>query len=570
MIPEANAPKSWLAALGEAATEQGFAWPGFDVFAMGTARSDKTSSGRYLTLKDLYSPDPDRRGVRWGFWRENGDVPVLVAAFVSTADPTPEGVANSLPLFRGWLAENWTPEQTKANIGRHPGAVSVSVRPATAKDKKEYWLSEDHDFGFVVYKDRWQIYSGHRCLSKWKQKDDTSNNTFFGLDSLDRFCTWLVKNWQAIAYGIDYRPPSMLEYGVSASKAYERAVALGGDTDPVLREWWERHSIRAADGELPNLFFERQADDFVVSWDACPSKTLFFEIESGVAAMPAVVGIPRLRSLIEDRSELPVSSLMRDASAGYAAAHHYRDFATKSWLERHDFFEEDARELARSGTSHHPIIGLLRSGRGSSLVSEDYDAVYGHLKERTRGDYERLRNLAKGLSVSIDARHPWESGYWLARNARERLGLERDRKLDIEGLMRDLGVEVHDLELTDPDIRGVCVGTPEYAPLVVVNLTCEMSKGTSGRRVTLAHELCHLLFDRGGFRNLARFEGGAADGDRLIERRANAFALEFLVPMSNLVEDGKFLTSDRLGDIALDWEVSRVALENHLENARNQ
>ncbi len=572
MIPEPTGPKSWLAALGEAATAQGFAWPGFDVFAMGTARSDKTKDGRYVTLKDLYSPNPSRRGVQWGLWRENGDLPVLVAAFVTTADPTPEGVAAALPLFRGWLAEGWRPEQANESVGKHPGALSVPVRVPSPTNKKEFWLSEDRDFGFVVYRDRWQIYSGYRCLSRWKQKDGTSNNTFFDLDSLDRFCTWLAKNWQVIAYGTDYRPPSMIEHGVSGSTAYERAVmTLDGKTEPSLRDWWGRHALRADDSDLPNLFFERQADDLVVSWDACPSKTRSYEIDSGVAALHAVVAVPRLRSLVEDRIKLDISSLLGDATAGYAAVSHYNSkLGTKAWLEKHDFYEEDARELGRSGTSHQPIIGLLRSGQGSSLVSEDYDAVFGLLKESKRGSYERLRDLARGLSVSIDPRQPWESGYWLAKSVRERLGLEANKKPDIEGLMRGLGADVQNFNLADPNVLGVCVGTPEYSPLVVVNLACENSKGPSGRRVTLAHELCHLLFDRGGFRNLARFEGGTADGDRLIEMRANAFAIEFLVPMSNLVEGGKFVSNERLGAIAMEWEVSKAALEKHLENARNQ
>lgn len=569
MIPETMGPKSWLAALGAAATAQGFAWPEFDVFAMGTARSDKTQDGRYITLKDLYSPDPTRRGVQWSLWREGGNLPVLVAAFVTEADPTPEGVAASLPLFRGWLSEGWTPESTKEAVGKHPGALPVPAQPTPA-DQREYGLSENREFGFIVCKDRWQVSSGHKCLSKWKQKDDTSNSTFFGLDSLDRFCAWLFGNWSAIAYGTDYRPASMLEYGVSASRAYENAVASGGKTKPDVQEWWERHAIRAADEELPNLFFERQADDLIVSWDACPSKTRFFEIESGVTTIPASIAVPRLRSLLEARVKTPISSTMRDASVGYAVAEHYSKLATKVWLAEHDFFEEDARELAHSGTSHRPIIGLLRSGQGSSLASEDYDAVFGLLTESRRGSYEQLRRLVSGLNASIDPRQPWESGYWLAKIVRERLGLEPAMKPDIERVLRDRGVEVQDLSLTDPHILGVCVGSPEYAPLVVVNLACEKSSGPSGRRMTLTHEFCHLLFDRGGFRNLARFEGGTADGDRLIEMRANAFAVNFLVPMSNLVEEGTFVPHEKLGDIAMKWEVSRVALEKHLENARNQ
>ena len=80
--------------------------------------------------------------------------------------------------------------------------------------------------------------------------------------------------------------------------------------------------------------------------------------------------------------------------------------------------------------------------------------------------------------------------------------------------------------------------------------------------MTLSHELCHLLFDRGAYRHLARFEGAKAVGDRLMEMRANAFAIELLVPMVNL----SGVTEERLGEIAKEWQVSTHALVKHLHN----
>jgi Zn-dependent peptidase ImmA (M78 family) len=54
---------------------------------------------------------------------------------------------------------------------------------------------------------------------------------------------------------------------------------------------------------------------------------------------------------------------------------------------------------------------------------------------------------------------------------------------------------------------------------------------TTGRlRFTLAHELCHLLFDREMGQRLAIVSGPWAP--RNIERRANAFAAMFLMPPS--------------------------------------
>ncbi len=165
---------------------------------------------------------------------------------------------------------------------------------------------------------------------------------------------------------------------------------------------------------------------------------------------------------------------------------------------------------------------------------------------------------------------PWESGYRLARLVRERLGLAQFEKIAIELVLENLGVETHELSFESTEVLGACIGTPGFCPMVVLNTNCKDSSGLSGKRVTLAHELCHLLFDRAGMRSLARFEGGSADSDRLIEMRANAFAVELLVPMHVLIEEGKVVEEPRLAQLAEQWEVSFHALKRHARNLRNR
>ncbi len=86
---------------------------------------------------------------------------------------------------------------------------------------------------------------------------------------------------------------------------------------------------------------------------------------------------------------------------------------------------------------------------------------------------------------------------------------------------------------------------------------------TPGR---LRHRGAFLLFDRGAYRHLARFEGARAVVDRLMEMRANAFAIELLVPRVNL----SGVTEERLGEFAKEWQVSTQALANHLHNYRGR
>ena len=327
--------------------------------------------------------------------------------------------------------------------------------------------------------------------------------------------------------------------------------------------------------------WSRQGDDIVVSWDASPTLTRFYQVQAGEQVFNVAVAVPILRRLVADRlksaqlgtadSKAFATVLSSNAEAGYAAVKQYNPDVDDTWLARHGFTDEDAQQLAISGTSRHPVVGLLRSSQGSSLTPVDYEALLRLLKPGNAHTFAKLREVAKGLSPAIDAREPWESGYQLAKLLRERMGFTLSAYIDIEEIIRQAGIEIQEATFGDTMVLGVCVGAPGYSPLVVLNTSCPDETGVSGRRITLAHEFCHMLFDRAGLRSLARFEGGGADSDRLIEMRANAFAVELLVPMATLVGDNGAVVDDaRLREIAAEQQISIYALTPHARNLRNR
>jgi Zn-dependent peptidase ImmA (M78 family) len=155
------------------------------------------------------------------------------------------------------------------------------------------------------------------------------------------------------------------------------------------------------------------------------------------------------------------------------------------------------------------------------------------------------------------------------------LGQKETGYFDIEAAIQKMGIDVHEVLLNDPTIQGACVGSPQFAPLIAVNIAYAdadaADKKKSGRRITLAHELCHLLFDRSRMQSLARFEGGAAVSDRLIEMRANAFAVELLAPIKSFVRpDGPLMSDEEAEKFALPLGVSAVAILRHVQNHRKR
>lgn len=242
---------------------------------------------------------------------------------------------------------------------------------------------------------------------------------------------------------------------------------------------------------------------------------------------------------------------------------------SQKWLSNVGFDDHDVTEFVSTGVSRHPVVGLLRSCRTSRVTLSDVANILSCLTAANRTSFSTLRALAEGLYAAIDPREPWMSGYKLARDIRKRLDIGMNGIVDMDGILQSMGIQVVDVSLADRTIRGACVGSARFQPAIFINIQCDDASGPSGRLTTLAHELCHLLFDRSRMRGLGRFEGPIGDTDRLVEMRANAFAIELLVPMDELLDENReVLGDDELRTKSVERGVSMHALTWHAENLR--
>src|SRR5712692_9450776 len=146
------------------------------------------------------------------------------------------------------------------------------------------------------------------------------------------------------------------------------------------------------------------------------------------------------------------------------------------------------------------------------------------------GDPQELRKLVRAESLERYDEYAWEQGYRLAEDVLDDLALPDPASdwIDVEKLYQRLGIRVEEIALNDVDIRAVAIAGSHHFPAALINIKHDATRWRSGRRFTLAHELCHILFDREYGAKLALASGPWAPRD--LERRANAFAAMLLMP----------------------------------------
>jgi hypothetical protein len=152
----------------------------------------------------------------------------------------------------------------------------------------------------------------------------------------------------------------------------------------------------------------------------------------------------------------------------------------------------------------------------------------------------RCRDALALLTGNVPAHSQGEAA---AREVRSILEKGPSEPIDVFALVADLGVDVR-IQAVDPStFDGLAIAGGGYGPGAFLNAKSRrLGRDTAGltdhsalarnagARVTLAHELCHLLLDRE--HALSAVEVLRSRMPASIEARAKAFAGEFLLPTS--------------------------------------
>jgi Zn-dependent peptidase ImmA (M78 family) len=383
---------------------------------------------------------------------------------------------------------------------------------------------------------------------------------------------WLTRSWAPLFH--EERFP----WGETVSMPGNLAIAsilrrLIAETDEKsidlygqAKAWWGRHSLASLDdgGLWPDICFRRFGDLVEVSWSNKPP--LFAPIEFEFEFFPAQARLPvnlvadplwRLlgwstsqASLASDPDFSDIHELREEISeirrtptdelARWYAPSRVIEFARKS-AHTHD----DKEFLFSSRLVHFiPVIEAL-SPAVAMFGAVSPETTSGDVQTLTElllgvrdgGDSEALQKFVTGKELLV-GQSPANQGYELARDFAEQLEAcahyHESTSLDPENLCRRFSVSVTDRRLETETIRGLAIAGQDVRPTIVINSSHPYNLNPRGKRFTIAHELCHILYDRGRARRITHVSTPWTNP--AIEKRANAFAAMLLMPPSSVLQ----------------------------------
>lgn len=233
-----------------------------------------------------------------------------------------------------------------------------------------------------------------------------------------------------------------------------------------------------------------------------------------------------------------------------------------------------------------PIAALLKGSAGTLSATSRFAMAEAVTVARTIRQLQGMLGVSTGWA-QVDASesdndysHPrFGAPERLATRVRRALGLGAGPILSVQDqLLEPLGALVLWEKLPDA-VDAFCMATPDTGAVIVANLHSEHVDNAFGRRVTWAHELCHILFDRPKMVRMKRLcavafgEHGAdapRDQEDEIERRARAFAVWLLGPRARVAEvwhaNRRLPVEARVRSVMETFGLGYWAARSHLEN----
>ena len=197
---------------------------------------------------------------------------------------------------------------------------------------------------------------------------------------------------------------------------------------------------------------------------------------------------------------------------------------------------------------------------GRLISNDDTRAILSSIKSEPRVKTPTLDDLSLEAVKELERsrlKMPNEQGRLLAEWLRGKPEIiAKDGLAYPEEILRKWNVRLTEIELRSQNIDALCAWGPRHGPIVLINRNGRLSHYPTGRRSSLAHEICHLLVDRKGSLPVAEVFGGEVP--KVPEQRANAFGAELLLTRNDALMVYLKLrdVEDALVEIANNYKVS--------------
>lgn len=438
-----------------------------------------------------------------------------------------------------------------------------------------------------------QITVGHQVLTARRFKEaDSSYLSWYLYPVLD----WLVSQWTAMFHEEAYAWPE--KSGAPAAAAVFAALGRSiASSDEAQREeyrsvqaWWMRHALRAADPSAlyPDLCLRRLGDDVEISWAgrqpvhvpegfaltlspgyatfavAAVAEPLWQFLQWGIETAPVVTqqdrtAVEELSSRFQRLKKTPLEDLeLKHLGQGLQCL--LREARAAVSIRDSNSLVKDIPAIA----SFDPAV-LMFGGLNPSIGSPDAVRLMQFLAKHQDGsEAEALARLVddRGWDPTLA---PYEQGYELAEEVRDQLGIApAEPDVNVRRLLHDLNVKVEEATLDTESVRGVAVAGPGFSPAILVNMASAFNRSREGQNFTLAHEFCHILFDRTRAKRLSHVSG--AWTTPRTEKRANAFAAMFLASRTAVRKAFFEHGAEKTREMARTLQLGHSSLVEHLYN----
>lgn len=388
---------------------------------------------------------------------------------------------------------------------------------------------------------------------------------------------WLAEAWDPLLHEERLPRPSKATSAASwRIDVLARLPSSSVDLDRLLDDrhaFWRRHGLGSAlpAFRVPDLHLRRRGGGIELSWDdrewrTVPTGVLLAE-RPGHAILPAaevatvlmhfadaVLGALAAEAEAEPEAMRHID-MLRDRLAAHRSAD--RHVERLRWLAGVDLdaaarrlrsmagivggdLQETVRALLGLDSPQAPALvtqptlpALLFRSSAPRLSPDDLNVLIRLARETDGCAQPALEALRVAAPLPSSAAAVTADGLDRALQVREALALPPEATLtgvqDLESvILPRIGVQIREIHLDDVGVDGIAISGPGIAPTIAINLTGRRARTKWGRRMTLAHELGHLLFDVDVTGRVGIVSNAWADA--AAERRANAFAVMLLAP----------------------------------------